>query len=80
MPDVPAFPRVLQVATATYHLSALARLQALFPGLHVTTQGFLIPLQNESPEEVLSTCVREGVRVVGSRVVHGVVGPSLRFG
>ena len=63
--------RALQVATAAPNLSALARLQALFPGLHITTQGFLVPLHNESPEEVLSTCVREGVRVVGSRVCTG---------
>jgi hypothetical protein len=62
--------RALQVATATPYLPGLARLQTLFPELHVTTSGFLIPVRKESPEEVLALCVEEGMRVTGSRIVY----------
>jgi hypothetical protein len=62
--------RALQVATATPYLPGLARLQALFPGLHAITDGFLVPVQKESPEEVLALCVEEGVRVTGSQIIY----------
>ena len=62
--------RALQVATATPYLPGLARLQALFPGLHATTNGFLVPVRKESPEEVLALCLEEGMRVTGSRIVY----------
>ena len=62
--------RALQVATATPYLPGLARLQALFPGLHATTSGFLVPVRKESPEEVLALCLEEGMRVTGSRIVY----------
>ena len=63
--------RALQVATATPYLPGLARLQALFPGLHAITNGFLVPVGKESPEEVLALCLEEGMRVTGSRIVYG---------
>jgi hypothetical protein len=62
--------RALQVATATPYLPGLARLQAMFPGLQVTTNGLLVPVGKESPERVLAVCLEEGVRVSGSRVVY----------
>jgi hypothetical protein len=62
--------RALQVATATPYLPGLARLQALFPGLHAMTDGFLVPVQRESPEEVLALCIEEGVRVTGSQIIY----------
>jgi hypothetical protein len=63
--------RALQVATATPYLPGLDRLEALFPGLRSTTNGFLVPVGKESPEEVLALCLEEGVRVSGSRIVYG---------
>lgn len=62
--------RALQVATATPYLPGLERLEALFPGLHATTCGFLVPVRKGSPEEVLALCAEEGLRVTGSRVVY----------
>ena len=62
--------RALQVATATPYLPGLARLQALFPGLRVTADGFLVPVPEGSPEEILGLCIEEGVRVTGSRIVY----------
>ncbi|MEO8090952.1 MAG: hypothetical protein ABI703_11705 [Gemmatimonadales bacterium] len=62
--------RALQVAIATPYLPGLERLKALFPELQVTTNGFVIPLRRESPEEVLAYCLGEGVRVAGSRIVY----------
>ena len=71
--------RALQVATATPYLPGLARLQAMFPGLQTTTSGFLVPVRNESPEEVLASCLEEGMRVSGSRIVYvGEAGEDLR--
>lgn len=62
--------RALQVATATPYLPGLARLEAMFPGLHATTKGLLVPVGRESPEEVLAVCLEEGVGVKGSRIVY----------
>jgi hypothetical protein len=62
--------RALQVATATPYLPGLARLQALFPGLRATSNGFSVPVGKESPEEVLALCLEEGMRVTGSRIVY----------
>ena len=69
-PDTVIQWRALQIATATPYLPGFARLQTLFPGLQVTTSGFLIPMRKESPEEVLALCVEEGMRVTGSRIVY----------
>jgi len=71
--------RALQVATAPPYLPGLARLRALFPGLHATTNGLLVPVRQESPEEVLALCVEEGVRVTGSRIVYVAPVPSFRL-
>ena len=62
--------RALQVATATPYLPGLARLQELFPGLHASASGFLVPVRKESPEEVLALCLAEGIPVIGSRIVY----------
>jgi hypothetical protein len=62
--------RALQVSTSTPYLPGLERIRVLFPRLQVTRGGFQVPLHAESPEEVLSRCVSEGVRVTGSRVVY----------
>ena len=64
--------RALQVATATPYLPGLARLRALFPRLHATNGGFLVPVVKDSPEEVLALCVEEGVRVTGSQMVYAM--------
>jgi hypothetical protein len=55
---------------ATPYLPGLDRLEAMFPGLLTTTNGCLIPVRQESPEQVLTTLVAEGVRVAGSRIVY----------
>jgi hypothetical protein len=62
--------RALQVATATPHLPGLERLEAMFPGLRNSTDGCLVPVRDESPEEVLAMFVAEGVRVAASRIVY----------
>ncbi len=62
--------RALQVVTATPYLPGLERLRALFPRLHVTATGFLVPLRKVSPEEVLVRCLEEGLRITGSRIVY----------
>lgn len=62
--------RAIQVATASPYLPGLARLQALFPGFRATADGFLVPVPQGSPEEVLGLCIEEGVRVTGSRIVY----------
>lgn len=67
--------RALQVVTATPYLPGLGRLQALFPGLRVIADGFLVPVPRGSPEEVLGLCLEGGVRVTGSRIVY-VAGQS----
>ncbi len=62
--------RALQVATATPYLPGVQRLAPAFPGLRVTSSGFLVPLRNESPEDVLVHCLEQGLRVTGSRIVY----------
>ena len=62
--------RALQVATATPYLPGLDRLEALFPGLRSTPNGFLVPVVKQSAEEVLALCLEEGMRVNGSRIVY----------
>lgn len=68
--------RALQVVTATPYLPGLDRLEALFPGLRSTSNGFLVPVGKDSPEEVLALCLEEGMRVSGSRVVYQPRDPS----
>jgi hypothetical protein len=62
--------RALQVATATPYLPGLERLRTLFPALQAGASELLVPLQSQSPEEVLARCLAEGVRVEGSRIVY----------
>jgi hypothetical protein len=62
--------RALQVATATPYLPGLDRLEALFPGLRSTPNGFLVPVGKRSAEEVLALCLEEDVQVSGSRIVY----------
>lgn len=72
--------RALQVATATPYLPGLDRLEAVFPGLRSTPNGFLVPVVKQSVEEVLALCLEEGMQVRGSRVVYHPRDPSLRSG
>jgi len=72
--------RALQVATATPYLPGLDRLEAVFPGLRSTPNGFLVPVVKQSAEEVLALCLEEGMQVRGSRVVYHPRDPSLRSG
>ena len=72
--------RALQVATATPYLPGLDRLEALFPGLRSTPNGFLVPVVKQSVEEVLALCLEEGMQVRGSRVLYHPRDPSLRSG
>jgi hypothetical protein len=62
--------RALQVATATPYLPGIERVRTVFPRLRAIDRGFVVPLEKESPEEVLARCVRDGVRVTGSRVIY----------
>lgn len=66
--------RALQVATATPHLPGLRRLRLEYPEMHTSMDGLLIPIRQQSPEEVLGRCVAEGVRVKSSRVVYRSAG------
>ena len=63
--------RALQVVTGAPYLPGLDRLEEMIPGLRAATNGFLVPVRRESPEEVLATFVAEGVRIIGSRIVYG---------
>jgi hypothetical protein len=69
--------RALQVATATPYLPGLDRLEALFPGLRSTANGFLVPVAKRSAEEVLALCLEQGMQVSGSRVVYQPRSPRL---
>ncbi len=40
------------------------------PGARLEPTGFSVPITIRSPEEVLSECVRRGIRVTESRVVY----------
>jgi hypothetical protein len=65
--------RALQVATAMPYLPDPQRLRGLFPGMHLSTSGFVVPLLGESPEAVLALCRAEGVGVCGSRVIYDLL-------
>ena len=62
--------RSLQVATATPYLPGLERLRLLFPDIDFNEKALLIPLGIRCPEEVLASCLAEGIPVAGSRVVY----------
>lgn len=62
--------RALQVATATPYLPGLDRLEAIFPGLQSIPNGFLVPVEKQSVEEVLAQCLEEGMQVRGTRMVY----------
>jgi hypothetical protein len=65
--------RALQVVTATPHLPGLKLLEQQFPGLQLNADGLMVPIRAHSPEEVLSVCLTQGVRVAGTRVVYSAV-------
>lgn len=67
--------RALQVATATPYLPGLDRLEALFPRLRSTHNGFLVPVVKKSPEEVLALFLEEGIQVSRSRIVYQQLDP-----
>jgi hypothetical protein len=62
--------RSLQVATATPYLHGLERLRMLFPDFECNDKALLVPLGVRRPEEVLASCLAEGIQVTGSRVVY----------
>ena len=62
--------RAIQVVIATPHLPGPALLDHIFPGARLEPTGFSVPTTIRSPEEVLSECVRRGIRVTESRVVY----------
>ena len=62
--------RALQVVTATPHLPGLEFLEQQFPGLQLNAGGLMVPIRTHSPEEILSVCLTQGVRVAGTRVVY----------
>jgi hypothetical protein len=64
--------RTLQVVTATPFLPGLNRLSCIFPGVHLDSAGFQVPLLSQSPEEVLVECLTHGIPVAGSRIVYTV--------
>jgi hypothetical protein len=64
--------RVLQVVTATPYLPGLERLRASYPGLQWVESAMLVPLRSQTPEEVLSSCLAEGIQVTESRIVYSM--------
>lgn len=62
--------RALQVVTATPYLPGLERLSAIFRRARFDSNGFLVPIANRSPEEVLAECVAAGVQISGSTIVY----------
>jgi hypothetical protein len=62
--------RALQVVIGTPHLPGPTLLENIFPGARLEPTGFSVPTTTRSPEEVLSECVRQGIPVMGSRVVY----------
>jgi hypothetical protein len=58
------------VATATPYLPGLERLKEVFPDLHTSEGMMLVPLRAHCPEEVLASCLAEGMSVTASRVVY----------
>jgi hypothetical protein len=66
--------RALQVVTATPYLPGLKLLEQQFPGLQLNADGMLVPIRTHSPEEILSVCLTQGVRVAGTRVVYSAGG------
>jgi hypothetical protein len=64
--------RALQVVTATPYLPGLERLSAIFHRARFDSNGFLVPIANRSPEEVLAECIAVGMQISGSRIVYTV--------
>lgn len=62
--------RALQVVTSAPYLPGLERLKAMFPGLQSNPTGFQVPIQANSPEEVLAECLAHGMQVTGSQIVY----------
>jgi hypothetical protein len=62
--------RAVQVVTATPHLPGLERLSQILPGVHLESAGFHVPVVSQPPEQVLSECLTQGIRVVESRVIY----------
>jgi hypothetical protein len=64
--------RILHVAITGQYVIALERVSRQFPALRPTAAGFVLPLRESTPEEVLAACLAEGVRVTGSKVIFDV--------
>jgi hypothetical protein len=62
--------RALQVVTGTPCLPHPGLLKEMFPGVSYETQGFSVPVGDQTPEEVLSECLSHGVPVQASRIVY----------
>jgi hypothetical protein len=66
---------VLRLYLLEAPLPALARLRKLLPDLEVTTLGFVIPLRDRSPEEVLAACLKLGVIARATRIAERPIPP-----
>jgi hypothetical protein len=62
--------RALQVVTGMPYLPGPVRLKEIFPAAAVEPDGFRVPTQSRSPEEILAECLAHGIPVLESRIVY----------
>jgi hypothetical protein len=62
--------RALQVVTSSPHLPSPGQLNQILPGAQLESAGFRVPLSTQSPEYVLAACLRNGIRVMESKVIY----------
>jgi hypothetical protein len=62
--------RALQVVTATPYLPCLEWLRDIFPGAHLETVGFRVPIDSRAPEDVLADCLIHGIPVASTRIIY----------
>jgi hypothetical protein len=72
--------RALQVVTGTPYLPYEERLNEVFPGAQPNDDGFLVPVESRTPEDVLADCLTHGIPVVGSRIFYRAPNTQLAGG
>lgn len=73
--------RALQVVTGTPYLPCEERLNEVFPGAQPNDDGFFVPVESRTPEDVLADCLTHGIPVTGSRILYrAATSPRSEFG
>jgi hypothetical protein len=62
--------RALQVVTGAPLPPFLERLKKIFPEAALDPAGFRTPTAGSSPEEILASCLAQGIPVMQSRIVY----------